>query len=171
MAAAGDPAATELFGFSLGSTTPTSVADQGITIDGLTIQNAGSVFGLSDTLSLYSVDRSGAAPTLLGSTGLSSVGTAGLALAPDGTLFAAVDDTLYSLDTGSGTPTSIGVIGAGPFLANGISGLALVPAPGAGAAAGMALLSLASLRALAPYSGSRTCRKPSGSHMERRSIT
>jgi len=145
-AAQGSPNADEFWGFMLSGPAPSLVAAQGVGFDGVASDPNGDLFGLSQTLELYSLDPNGAAPTLLGNSGLLAVGTAGLAFSESGTLFAAVNDTLYSLDPASGAPATIGPLGAGPFTTGGVSGLTFVPEPGAQACAFAAALALALLR-------------------------
>lgn len=63
-------------------------------------------------MSLYNVHPSDGSGTLIGSTGLvETSGVAGMTFAPDGTLYAVINDDLYTLDPNSAAPTFIGSTG------------------------------------------------------------
>jgi hypothetical protein len=145
-AAEGTPNADQLWTFTPSGPVPSLVGAQGIGFDGVASDPSGDLFGLSESLQLYSLDRNGAGPTLLGSSGLTPVGTAGLAYSESGTLFAAVSDTLYTLDPADGSPAIIGALGAGPFTMGGPSGLTFVPEPAGQACAIAATIALALIR-------------------------
>lgn len=98
-------------------------------IDGLDFNANDVLYGLSQTYyNLYAIDQTTAAPTLLGPTGLTSQNVlGGLTFSSDGTLYAALNDSLYTLNPNTGAATLIGPIGY-----DNVSGLtAATPAPGA----------------------------------------
>ncbi|MHC4642535.1 MAG: DUF7901 domain-containing protein [Planctomycetota bacterium] len=96
-------------------------------MDGLDFSPGGVLYGLeqgtlSPTYKLYTIDQTTATPTLVGDTGVSTNGgVAGLTFAPDGTLFAAMNDELYTLNPLTGAATLVGPIGF-----SGISGLTVL---------------------------------------------
>ena len=96
-------------------------------MDGLAFQpGTGELFGITQaTYVLYVIDSSNGALTEIGATGItSSALVAGLAFAPDGSLFLATGGQLYTLDPTSGSPTLVGATGF-----NNVSGLAFVDVP------------------------------------------
>ncbi|MEN6577315.1 MAG: hypothetical protein ABFD90_13305 [Phycisphaerales bacterium] len=102
-----------LYGFNLSAGSGYAIGDLERSVDGLDF--------LGDTLyaldqygyNLYTVDTTSAAMTLVGSTGVAygDLGVGGLATTSDGTLYAAMNDNLYSLDPATGLATLIGPIG------------------------------------------------------------
>ncbi len=104
-------------------------ADLLVGFDGLAFEGSGALFGLSQNLSLYDVGTSGTSLTFIGDTGLIGVGAAGLTFDDAGTLYAAVGDTLYTLNPATGASALVGATGQVPSGAA-ISGLAFVPEPG-----------------------------------------
>jgi hypothetical protein len=82
--------------------------------------------GTPETYELYTINQTSGTPTLVGDTGVVVSGSVGgLTFAPDGTLYAAMNDSLYKLNPGTGAATLIGTIG---FL--NISGLTAVATMG-----------------------------------------
>jgi hypothetical protein len=104
-------------------------ADIGQPLDGLAFDSNDLLFGLSESLSLYDVNTVNGTLTLIGSTGLSGPSKAGLAFSASGLLRAAIGNTLYSIDSATAAPTSLGSIGTAPFTTGEVSGLVFVPEP------------------------------------------
>lgn len=107
----------------------TMVGTMDICIDGLGFNADGLLYGLSQTsCELYIIDQTNADVTLVGPTGVTSqTFLGGLTFASDGTLYAALNDTLYTLNPDTGAANLIGPIGYDK-----VSGLtATTPAPGA----------------------------------------
>ena len=84
---------------------------------------------LNESLSLYDANTVNGTLTLIGSTGLSGPSKAGLAFSASGSLRAAIGNTLYSIDSATAAPTSLGSIGTAPFTTGEVSGLVFVPEP------------------------------------------
>ncbi len=82
-------------------------------MDGLAFSPDGVLFGLAqDSASLYTINQTSGATTLVGSLGISKAhGLGGLAFRSDGTLFGVIDDQLYTIDKATGTPSLVGAIG------------------------------------------------------------
>ncbi len=107
----------------------TMVGPMDICIDGLGFNAGGLLYGLSQTsCELYIIDQTNADVTLVGPTGdTSQTFLGGLTFASDGTLYAALNDTLYTLNPDTGAANLIGPIGY-----DNVSGLtATTPAPSA----------------------------------------
>jgi hypothetical protein len=97
--------------------------------------------------SLYTINTTTGAATIVGSTGLSFTNAwQGLAFDGSGTLFlnAADNDNLYTINTTTGAATLVGA--NGPTNGNGIDGLAFAPVPEPASMAALGLGALALLR-------------------------
>jgi len=97
-------------------------------MDGLDFNGSGVLYGLNQPLGiggmyeLYTIDQASGATTLVGSTGVTVSGSVGgLTFAPDGTLYAELNDSLYTLNPATAAATLVGPIGF-----SGISGLTAV---------------------------------------------
>lgn len=148
--AAADTVTNDFFSFNILTGTSTRIATTSVTLDGLAFNAAGVLYGLStDTSTLYTVNLTTGALTAVGSGagnlgfGVSS-GTADIAFAANGTLYAALDDQLFTLNTATGAaslinpdPQNPGITAGslGAAAAPNISGLAFVSAPEPGALA------------------------------------
>jgi len=118
-----------LWSFDVTNQNSTFVGTLEFGIDGLDFNADDVLYGLSQTsYNLYIINQTTAAPTLVGPTGLISWNVlGGLTFSSDGTLYAALNDALYTLDPATGAASLIGPIGY-----NNVSGLtAVVPIPGA----------------------------------------
>jgi hypothetical protein len=86
-------------------------------LDGLDFDAGDVLYGLTqiepgqETHQLVTVNQSTAALSVVGDTGVVGTPLAGLAFASDGTLFAAMDDVLYTINPTNAQATSIGPIG------------------------------------------------------------
>jgi len=117
-----------MWSFDIGAPSSLEVGSLDPSIDGLDFIGDG-LYGLSQsTYNLYTIDPTSAATTLVGPTGFSSTtALGGLTYAPDGMLYAVLNDSLYTVDQATGAATLVGAIGF-----DNVSGLtAAVPAPGA----------------------------------------
>ncbi len=107
----------------------TMVGTMDVCIDGLGFNSDGLLYGLSQTSSdLYIIDQMNADFSLVGPTGITSqTFLGGLTFSSDGTLYAVLNDSLYTLNPDTGAANLIGPIGYDK-----VSGLtATTPAPGA----------------------------------------
>jgi hypothetical protein len=107
----------------------TLVGAMDICFDGLGFNADGLLYGISQTsCDLYIIDQTNADVTLIGSTGITSqTFLGGLTFSSDGTLYAVLNDALYTLNPDTGTANLIGPIGY-----DNVSGLtATAPVPGA----------------------------------------
>ena len=113
------------FDLTLGSSTYIGAFQP--SMDGLDFSPGGVLYGLeqgtgSSTYKLYTIDQTTATPILVGDTGVTISGSvAGITFTPDGTLYAALNNDLYTLNPGTGAATLIGPIGF-----TGISGLTVL---------------------------------------------
>jgi hypothetical protein len=106
-------------------------------MDGMDFDANDTLYGLSqwDPYRLYTLDVVSVSATLVGNTGLTyeTSPLAGLTFSSNGTLFAAMNDTLYTLDPQTGSVTSmVGPIGFS--MVSGITALGspvAIPVPGA----------------------------------------
>jgi hypothetical protein len=107
-------------------------------MDGLAIDSAGVLFGLSQGATdggnkLYTINQTTGTTTLVGALGVGTSAIGGLAFAPDGTLYATLSDVtpaaakLYTVDTSSGAATFVGNLGFNSV--SGITFLTPVPEP------------------------------------------
>jgi len=102
-------------------------------MDGLDFDGSGVLYGLNQPVGiggvyeLYTINQTTGATTLVGSTGVTVSGAVGgLTFAPDGTLYAELNDSLYRLNPATGAATLVGPIGF-----SGIAGLTAVATPAA----------------------------------------
>lgn len=118
-----------LWSFDLAVPNSTMIGNLDFGVDGLDFDAGGILYGLSQmSYGLYMINPTNAEAKFIGSTGLTSrTFFGGLAFSSDGTLYAVLDDALYTLDPGTGDATLIGPIGY-----DNVSGLAATcPVPGA----------------------------------------
>jgi len=97
-------------------------------MDGLDFNGNDVLYGLSQaSCDLYTIDETTAIASLLGPTGYTcSLPLAALTFASDGTLYAVMNDTLYTVNPATGAATWVGPIGFDE-----VSGLtAVIPEPG-----------------------------------------
>lgn len=142
----------KLYSFDITTLNSVFIKDA-IYTDGLAFSANGTLYALSqgptkgDIKELYTVAPGTGVYTLVGSTGIVNSNTVGgLAFRADGTLFAAMNSNLYTLDTATGAASYIGAIGF-----DYVSGITFmdtgpVPLPGTLVLLGSGLLSLAGWR-------------------------
>jgi hypothetical protein len=84
-----------------------------VSMDGLDFAPNGTLYGISQDMSLYTIDPVTAGVTLVGPTGIGSIGPVlGFAIRQsDAAMYAAVGRSLYSIDSTTGQGTFIGVTG------------------------------------------------------------
>jgi hypothetical protein len=118
----------DLYMFNIATGKSTLIAHTADTLEALAFSSTGVLYGLGkNDGDLYTVNTTTGAMALVGNVGV-SIGspTGGLAFAPNGTLYATLDDALYTLNTTTGQATPVG----GMATYNGydtISGLAFTP--------------------------------------------
>ena len=124
----------QLWSFDI--TVPSSNAITGLggltpSMDGADFNGSDVLYGISQTTaSLYTINQTTGATTLIGDTGFnSSAGVSGLTFTSDGTLYGVIDDALYTINTATGAATLIGVIGFNDV--SGLTAIAPVPVPAA----------------------------------------
>lgn len=104
-----------LFSFNLTGLSSTQITPRDALIpslDGLVFDPNGVLFGLSQNqVDLYTIDPATGTSTFIGDPGLDSSFVAGLTFAPNGTLYAAVDNALYSLNPQTAAATLVGNTG------------------------------------------------------------
>jgi hypothetical protein len=118
-----------LWSFDLDTQCSKMVGVMSLGMDGLGFSADGLLYGLSQTsYDLYLINQTNAEITLIGPTGpMSQSFLGGLAFSSDGTLYAVLNDSLYTLNTDTGAASLIGPIGY-----NNVSGLtATTPVPSA----------------------------------------
>ena len=123
--------AGQLWSFDITVPSSTSIGAVTPSMDGLDFNGSNVLYGLKQSFSappgpyeLYTINQATGATTLVGSTGVIATGTVGgLTFAPDGTLYAAINDNLYTVNPGTGTATLVGPIGY-----SGVCGLTALPA-------------------------------------------
>ena len=131
----------DLYSFNLAAGTSSLIQGNGsILFDGLALSSGGTLFGMDrGGDSLYSINTTTGAPTLIGLTGIPQPSPAyvlgGLTFDQNGNLYAALSDdqnnnNLYSIDPANGAATLIGPIGSG-MTVSGIAFLSTVSASGA----------------------------------------
>ena len=123
----------DLFSFDLvnGTSTrigTTRIGTEGITLDGLAFGPTGTLFALGQGQGqLLTVDPATGAVTVVGDLGVPQDSPFGaLTFSENGTLYAAIDDALYTVNTSTGMATAVNADGT-DF--GSISGLAFVPVP------------------------------------------
>jgi len=120
----------DLYRFDLATGTSTLIAHTSDTLEAIAFGPSNMLYGLGKLDGdLYAINPSTGAMTLVGNVGV-GVGspTGGLTFGPDGTLFASLDDKLYTLSTTTGLAAAVG--SADPTAYTGfssISGLAFAP--------------------------------------------
>ncbi len=125
--------ANHLYRFNISTGTSTLVGSTSDTLEAIAFSPGGTLFGLGkNDGNLYTVNPATAALALVGNVGV-SIGspTGGLTFGPNGTLFATLDDSLYTLSTTTGLATEIGSSTPGVTSLTGfnsISGLAFAAA-------------------------------------------
>ncbi|MFO1500652.1 MAG: hypothetical protein U1G07_20090 [Verrucomicrobiota bacterium] len=97
-----------LYSFDISKGTSTFIGSTGRPIDGLAFDGA-TLYALGQTdQMLYTVNPSNASLTPIGSIGVDHNSPfAGLATGPNGVLYAAIDDRLYTLDKGTGAASPV----------------------------------------------------------------
>lgn len=120
--------ANDLFSFNLLAGTSTRLGTTGVTIDALAFSPSGVLFALGQGEGrLFTVNQTNGATTVVGELGVPQDSSfAGLTFAPNGTLYATIDDALYTLNVATGAATPVNAFGTN-FGA--ISGLAFGPVP------------------------------------------
>lgn len=131
----------DLFSFDLAAGTSTRVgtttfAGIGIPLDGMAFSATADVlYGLAQGTSgagfgtLYTINQTTAELTLIGDTGVAMDSPfAGLTFGPNGLLYAAIDDQLYTLDAATGAATVVDASGNGINF-GAVSGLGFGPIP------------------------------------------
>jgi outer membrane protein assembly factor BamB len=120
----------DLYRFDLSTGTSKLIAHTADTIEALAFGPGGTLYALGKLDgNLYTIDPTTGSMMLIGNVGI-SIGspTGGLGFSPDGTLFATLDDKLYTLSTLTGAATAVGI--SDPSMSTGfssISGLAFGP--------------------------------------------
>lgn len=97
----------DLFRFDLATGTSARIGSTSVTMDGLAFDASDVLYGVSALeSSLYTIDVNTGATTRVGSLGFDVGNLFGaLTFAPDGTLYASLDDRLYTLDKTTGLAT------------------------------------------------------------------
>ncbi|MHC4113011.1 MAG: DUF7901 domain-containing protein, partial [Planctomycetota bacterium] len=111
--------AGDLWNFDITVPSSTYIGAFSPSMDGLDFNGSDVLYGLKQSYSvppsayeLYTINQATGAATLVGSTGVIATGSVGgLTFAPDGTLYAAINDSLYTLNPGTGAATLVGPIG------------------------------------------------------------
>lgn len=101
--------ANELATVDVATGTTTVIGNTGVFLTDIAFDPSGNLFGISFS-NLYSVDKMNGSTTLIGSLGGVSGSANALVFGADGTLYMA-GNTLYTVNTGTGATTSVGVIG------------------------------------------------------------
>lgn len=130
----------DLFSFDLATGTSirvgtTNLGGVGIALDGLAFNATDVLYGLAQGNSasgfgtLYTINQATAALTLVGDIGIAMNSPfGGLTFGPNGLLYAAIDDQLYTLNPSTGTATLVDPSGSGINF-GAVSGLAFGPVP------------------------------------------
>ncbi len=120
----------DLFRFDIATGTSTRIGSTSVTLDGLAFGAGDVLYGLGQSdANLYVIDQTTAATTLVGNLGITKGSPfAGLTFGPNGTLYAAVDDRLFTVNTmtGAATPVNRDVTSTG---FSSVSGVAFAPIP------------------------------------------
>ncbi len=133
-----------LWSFELTIPESTAIGDMSFGIDGLDFDANGVLYGLSQTsYNLYTINQTNAEATLIGPTGLvSRTFLGGLTFSSDGTLYAVLNDALFTLNPNTGAANFIGPVGF-----DGVSGLtAAMPIPDAVLLCGFGIVLVGRLR-------------------------
>lgn len=81
-------------------------------MDGMDFAPDGTLYGISQDMSFYTIDPTNGNTSLIGATGIGAIGpVAGFAIRNDGAMFAAVGRSLYSINPVTGAGSFIGVTG------------------------------------------------------------
>ncbi|MDQ6860726.1 MAG: DUF4394 domain-containing protein [Verrucomicrobiota bacterium] len=132
----------DLYTFTISETADVGVATRlgssGVAIDAMAFDSSNTLYaiGQADGM-LYTINQTTGAATAVGPLGVNTNSpVSGMTFAPDGKLYAAIDDRLHIINkaTGAATPVSSSVINFGPYISS-VSGLTF--APGAGTLATM----------------------------------
>ena len=138
----------DFFSFNLLTGTSTRIGSTGVTIDALAFSPTGTLFALGQGEGrLFTINTATGATTVVGELNVDQNSSfAGLTFAPDGTLYAAIDDQLFTVNPATGAATSVDPMGFGPNF-GAISGLAFaVPEPTSAALLSVGLLLAANRR-------------------------
>jgi len=122
----------------------TSIGGVGFNVYGMTYDSLTDTLYATDGQSLYTLDQTTAAPTLIGTFGGPNDGSSDLAFDPTtNTLYLNSFDTLYTVDQATGLASLVGPNNAGGVPIDGLGNLAApVPEPTSMAAIGLGLLAL-----------------------------
>jgi hypothetical protein len=121
----------DLYRFDIGAGTSVLVGHTADTLEALAFSPGGTLYALGKLDGdLYIVNPTTAGMTLVGNTGV-AVGspTGGLAFGPNGTLYATLDDALYTLNTTTGAATPVNPDPTTDTGFSSISGLAFLSVP------------------------------------------
>lgn len=144
---AGSNPVNNLYSFDILAGTSILLGSTGLALDGLAF-NGNTLYALAQNDgNLYTVNQTTASLTPVGALGFEKNNPfAAITFAPDGTLYGAIEDRLYTISTitGAATPADLNVL---DFGFSSVSGLAVVPEPGTVALFGLGgLIFLATLR-------------------------
>jgi hypothetical protein len=120
--------ANDLYAFNVFAGTSSRVGTTSVPLDALAFDTNGVLYALGqDDVNLYTVNQTSAALTTVGPLGVNmSSPYAGMTFGPDGTLYAAINDQLYTINktTGEASVVSTNVL---DFGFSSVSGLAFAP--------------------------------------------
>jgi hypothetical protein len=121
----------DLYSFNIATGKSTLIAHTSDTLEALAFNAYGVLYGLGkDDGNLYTINTTTGAMSLVGNVGVSVFGdTGGLSFSSNGTLYATINDALYTISTVNGSATAVDP--ANPSVGIGystISGLAFGPA-------------------------------------------
>ncbi|HEY4416848.1 MAG TPA: hypothetical protein VGO57_14245 [Verrucomicrobiae bacterium] len=122
--------ANDLYAFDVATGTSTRVGTTVESIDALAFDTNDVLYALGqDDQSLYTVNQTSGAMTLVGPLGVAlSSPFAGMTFGPDGTLYAAINDQLFTIDKVLGTAMAVST-NVLDFGFSSVSGLAFAPSP------------------------------------------
>jgi hypothetical protein len=122
--------ANDLYAFDVTTGTSSRIGTTDESIDALAFDTNDVLYALGqDGVNLYTVDQNNAAMTMVGALGVNmSSPFGGMTFGPDGTLYAAINDQLYTINktTGEASVASTNVLDIG---FSSVSGLAFAPSP------------------------------------------